>query len=426
MLVSEKKANCARIASIGLGGRGTGMMQNLLEMDDVIVPAVCDLYPDRAENAAKIASENQGIEVTAYTDYKELLKRDDIDGVLVTTSWAAHCYVAADAMYAGKYAAIECGGGASLDELWQIVRAYERTGVPCMALENCCYDRNEMAILRMIKEGIFGEVVHVEGGYGHDLRDEISFGRENRHYRFDNYKHRNADLYPGHAIGPMAKYLNINRGNRMVSLVSMASKARGLHEYLMREKGEEYDASHYHWEEGDIVQTMIKCAHGETILLTHDTTLPRYYSRFGSVRGTKGMWMEDGNKIFLENPADDTPSWGHVGKDFLELREKYEHPLWKKFETEGVQGGHGGMDWLVLRGFVESVINKTDPPTDAYDAAAWMAITVLSEQSIAMGSAPVPFPDFTDGKWIRRDPYVRSQYCLDEVCYDLFEDENKE
>ncbi len=422
MLVSEKKKDhIARIGVIGTSGRGSSMFPLLTEMDDVIVPAVCDLYEDRAKEAAKKAGEDQGITVDAYTDYKEMFQRGDLDAVLITASWAAHGYLAVDAMNAGIYPAVECGGGSSIDECWQLVRTSQRTGVPCMALENCCYDKEEMAILRMIKEGVFGELIHCTGGYGHDLREEVSFGRENRHYRFDNYMHRNADLYPGHAIGPLSKFLNINRGNRMLTLTSMASKARGLNEYLLREKGEEYDVSRAQFCEGDIVTTMIKCAHGETILLTHDTTLPRYYSRFCGVSGTKGTWNHDGGLIFIDgrSPID---GWDHPPEKFEDYYKEFEHPLWKEFSKEGVKGGHGGMDWLVLRAFVESVINKTPPPMDVYDAATWMAITVLSEQSVSMGSMPVAIPDFTDSRWIHREPSVRSKYSLDEVCYDLFED----
>lgn len=409
----------ARIAVAGCGGRGMGLLPLLLEMEDVQVTAVCDPYEDRAQAAAALVEKTTGKPAASYTDHRAMVQRPDVDGVLITASWAAHCAVAIDAMRSGKYAAIECGGGASLDELWALVRTAEATGVPCMALENCCYDRNELAVFNMIKQGIFGEVVHVEGGYGHDLRDEVSFGRENRHYRFDNYRHRNAELYPGHAIGPMSKYLGINRGNRMISLVSMASKARGLNDYLKREKGDGYDMTNAPWAEGDIVQTMIRCAGGETMLLTHDTTLPRYYSRFGSVRGTRGLWMEEGNRIFLDGHGEGA-SWNHTPEDFAPYYEKYKHPLWKWFEQEGVKGGHGGMDWLVLRAFVESILAGTACPTDVYDAAAWMAVTVLSEQSIALGSAPVAFPDFTSGKWIARGPWLRTRYCLDEVCDDLF------
>ncbi len=412
----------ARIALAGAGCRCMGILPLLLEMEDVRVTAVCDPYPDKAQAAARLAEEAYGEPIAVFTDHKQMLAQENIDGVVICSSWATHCRIAIDAMRAGKYAAIECGGGASLEELWELVRTQQETGVPCMAMENCCYDLKELTVLNMIKQGLFGELVHVEGGYGHDLREEVSFGRENRHYRFDNYMHRNGELYPGHAIGPIAKYLNINRGNRMVSLVSMASKSAGLHAYLKEKKGDEYDATNAPWAEGDIVQTMIRCAGGETILLTHDTTLPRYYSRFGCVRGTKGMWQEEENRVFFDGEGEGE-TWAHAPKPFDPLLEKYKHPLWKEFEKEGVKGTHGGIDWLVLRALVESMLAGTDCPTDVYDAASWMAVTVLSEKSIATGSAPVAFPDFTSGEWIHRKPYLRGKYCLDEVCTDFFEED---
>ena len=418
------KLNTANIALIGYGARGKTLLPVLLDMNDVHVAAVCDSYPDRAKDAALAVEHVYGEACPSFTNYKLLLAQKDIDGVIISTSWYAHCRIAIDAMKAGKYVAIECGGGSSLDELWELVKVGEETGIPCMALENCCYDRNEMAVLNMIKQGLFGEIVHVEGGYGHDLRDEITHGHENRHYRFDNYRYRNAELYPGHAIGPISKYININRGNRMISLVSMASKARGLKSFIIDERGPDSDYAQVSWNEGDIVQTLIRCAGGETILLTHDTSLPRYYSRFGKVQGTKGLWQEEGNYVFFEGQCSGE-SWEHKPFDFAPLYEQYKHPLWKQFEREGVRGGHGGMDWLVLRAFVESILNGTECPTDVYDAASWMAVTVLSEISIAQGSTPVYFPDFTNGKWINRQPFVRSRYCLDEVCRDLYAAEDQ-
>ncbi len=407
-----------RLGMIGLSGRGTGTMRLILTMDNVQVVAVCDLYEDRANNAKSIAEQTRpGTVVDAYTDYRQLVARPDIDAVLITSSWDAHGYLAVAAMNAGKYAAVECGGACSIDECWQIVRTYERTGMPCMFLENCCYGQNELTLLRMIKENRFGELVHVEGGYEHDLRDEIAFGHENRHYRYDNYLNRCGEFYPAHALGPMMKYTNINRGNRMLTLTSMASKARGLHDYIVRKKGPDSPYAAADIQEGDVVTTLIKCAHGETMMLTHDTTLPRPYSRAGRVQGTKGLWMEDNKSIYLEGKSPD-----HTWEKFETYLSDpdYEHPLWREFRTGGIKGGHGGMDFLVLSAFFESVRLGIEPPLDAYDGATLMAISPLSEASIAMGGAPVPIPDFTDGKWIKRTPAPKSKYALDTIHYDLF------
>lgn len=407
----------ANFGVIGISGRGSGMLSELLSVDGVKVTAVCDKYIDRAENGVKIVREKTGITPEMYLDYKELLKKDDIDAILCCTTWITHSRIAIDAMRAGKHIAFEVGGAASIEECWQMVRVSEETGKFCMILENCCYDRNELALFNMQRQGVFGEIIHTQGGYQHDLRDEITYGRETRHGRLFNFMNRNGDLYPTHQLGPIAKMLNINRGNRFVTLTSMASKARGLHEGILDNLPKGYDLSTFHFTQGDIVTTMIKCAHGETILLIHDCTLPRPYSRNYRVQGTKGIYMEDKDSIYIDG---ESPQ--HNWESFETYRNKYEHPLWKQYAKDGIhEGGHGGMDFLVLSAFAQSAINNEKSPIDVYDTAAWMAITCLSEQSIAMGSMPVPVPDFTNGMWIDREPFNRGKYCLEEVCNEYFE-----
>ena len=410
------------IGMIGISGRGSGMLRELLKCDGVRVPAVCDKYEDRAENGKKIVEEATGTTPDVYLNHKELLARDDLDAVFVATTWITHARIAIDAMRAGKHVAMEVGGAASVEECWQMVRASEETGKFCMLLENCCYDRKEMAIFNMVKQGIFGEIIHMQGGYQHDLRDEISLGRENRHGRLYNFQHRNGELYPTHQLGPISKVLEINRGNRYLSVSSFATKSRGLNLWIKENKGEDYDLANYSFNQGDIVTTVLKCANGETVVLTHDCSLPRHYSRAYRVQGTKGIYMEDGNTLFIEGlTKHEEGNWMHPGEDFDNYLEQFEHPLWKKYQQDGVHEGHGGMDYLVLSAFAESVRLDSKPPIDVYDAATWMAVTCLSEESIAIGGAPVPFPDFTNGQWIDREPYRRGKFCLDEVCEDYFE-----
>lgn len=409
------KKERVRFGIIGLGSRGYTLLEFLLPMDDIDVNAVCDVYEDRVQRGIEEVKKYKGNTPTGYTDYRELLKRDDIDAVFVFTSWTTHSEIALAAMNAGLDVGIEVGGSASINECWDLVKTSQKTGKICMMLENCCYDRNELAILNMVKKGIFGEIIHCQGGYQHDLRDEISLGRENRHYRLNNFLNRNGELYPTHELGPIAKILNINRGNRMISLTSMASKARGLNDWIKKNPGKADDMANTAFTQGDIVTTMIKCAHGETILLIHDTTLPRPYSRALRIQGTNGIWMEDNGSIHIENVSNK-----HCWQPFNDVREKYEHPLWKEYLGLGVKGGHGGIDYLVQRAFIESIKNGTKPPIDVYDTAAWMCITALSEQSIAMGSAPVAIPDFTEGKWIHREPCTPSKYALDNVYDNLF------
>ena len=417
--------NTVNIGVIGLGGRGQGQMREMLNCEGVKVIAVCDKYEDRALEGQRIVAEKAGNSPHVYTDYKQLLTRKDIDAILCCSTWITHGRIAVDSMRAGKHVAIEVGGAASVEECWQMVRASEETGKFCMLLENCCYDRNEMALFNMVKQGIFGEIIHMQGGYQHDLRDEICLGRENRHGRLFNFQHRNGELYPTHQLGPISKVLGINRGNRFISLSSMTTKSRGLHEWIVKNKGEDYDLADYSFNQGDVTTTMIKCANGETVVLTHDCSLPRPYSRGYRIQGTKGIYQEDCDGIFIEGMSYVDPNdWAHQFEHFVDngYREKYEHPLWKKYAVDGIHaGGHGGMDYLVLSAFIESVRLEDKPPIDVYDTAAWMAVTALSEQSIALGSAPVPFPDFTNGMWIDREPYRRGIFCLDEVCNDYFE-----
>ncbi|MBR7137284.1 MAG: Gfo/Idh/MocA family oxidoreductase [Clostridia bacterium] len=405
------KSNTVNIAVIGLGGRGRGMMMNLARMEDVRIGGVCDVYADRVELAIKQVEDECGYAPIGVADYMELLERPEIDAVLITTSWQTHIRIAIDAMNAGKYVASEVGGACTLEDCWDLVRTSERTKKPCMLLENCCYGRYELALLNMVKQNLFGELVHCRCGYEHDLREEVAMGHINRHYRLDNYMHRNGDVYPMHGCLPMGKMLDINRGNRFVSLVSVASKARGLNEWVSKNMPADSKLQGYPFAQGDVVTTILKTAHGETVVITHDTTLPRPYSRGGYVQGTKGIWMEENNGVYFDGAEK------HEWADFDETcLKKYEHPIWKWFLDEGVKGGHGGMDYLVLRAFVESIQANEQPPIDVYDFATYTAITPLSEASVAMGGMPQAFPDFTNGRFTVREPERRWKYCLSEVC----------
>ena len=395
------------IGVIGLGRRSVGLLEGcILPRKDVRVAVVCDVYEDRRKQAAKLVQDAGQPEPKAVGDYREILAMPEVQAVVIMSSWESHVEIACAAMRAGKYAAIEVGGAYSLDQCWQLIHTYEETKTECMFLENCCYGREELLLLNMVRQQVFGELVHCQGGYLHDLRKQVAHGVEDRHYRFRNYMSRNCENYPTHELGPIANILDINRGNRMLSLVSVASKAAGLKEYLRREKGADYRESDYPFAQGDIVNTIIKCARGETISLTLDTTLPRHYSRGLQVHGTKGLYMEENRSIFLDEKDNEFDfEWHKKWNNAEEYFDKYEHPLWRKYMAEGVRGGHDGMDWLVLSAFFEAAKAGTPVPIDVYDAAAWMSITCLSEDSIARGGAPVSIPDFTNGKWLERKPW---------------------
>ncbi len=397
-----------RVGVIGLGGRGQGHVEVILtERDDTVITAVCDTYQDRVDRAIEYCRNKKGWnDIFGTTDYREVIDRDDVDVVLIFSAWDNHVPAALYSMNRGKQVAIEVGGAYSLQDCWDIVDTYERTGIQCVMLENCCYDRNEMMVMRMVREGLFGKIVAAEGGYQHDLRCEIAFGGERRHYRLRNYKNRNCENYPTHSIGPIAKILDINRGNRMLTLSAMASCSHGLNEYAKHNQNVDPELRDYPFAQGDIVKTNIKCANGELITLTNDTCLPRFYSRNFTIRGTAGFFSEVSNCVFLDSVhGDELPP--EERKDFHnnveEYRKEWEHPVWKRFEEEGVKGGHGGMDWLIFDAYFGALHEGVVPPIDTYDTAAWMSITPLSEASIAMGGAPQEIPDFTRGKWMNRD-----------------------
>lgn len=402
-----------KLGVAGLGHRGIEQLKLLLSMQDVKVLALCDLYEDRLMAAKAKTEELRGNSPFVTANYEEMLQVEGLEAVVIMTSWQTHLRLAVQAMKKGLVPAMEVGGAASVSECWNLVRTSEETGIPCMLLENCCYGREEMALLRMVREGLFGEIVHVQGGYEHDLRDEIGRGDEIRHYRLGNFMNRNGELYPTHELGPIFKYLNINRGNRMLSLVSMASKARGQSAWL-KENRPESPLSQAVFQQGDVVNTLIKCQNGETILLTHDCTLPRPYSRGGRVQGTKGIWMEDNRSIYIDGRSPANPDhWTHEWEKDEAYMKEFAHPLWEAYDAFGQRGGHGGMDFLVLRAFVEALQEGKPFPLDVYDTASLMVVTALSEQSIAMGSQPVPVPDFTDGLYLDARPKCEGIYALD-------------
>jgi len=393
-----------KIGFIGLGPRGRTLLKKVvLTMDDIEVISVCDPYEERRNKAANHIKELSGITPVCETDYKKVIDNPEVEAVVIAASWELHVEMAIYAMLAGKAVGMEVGGAYTIKECWDLVETYEKTKTPFMFLENCCFGRREMMALHMVKQGLFGEIVHCSGGYHHDLREEVSSGATKKHYRLRNYMYRNAENYPTHELGPIARILDINHGNRLVSLTSTASKASGLHEYINQYMSDDEELKNTVFQQGDIVTTVIKCARGETITLTLDTTLPRYYSRGFTVRGTKGMYEESTDSIFMDGEADSKFDFTWLANkhgNAEEYAEKHEHPTWKWYREIGVRGTHDGMDWLEFRTFFDCLINKEPMPIDVYDAATWMVVTVLSEQSIASGSAPIAFPDFTRGKWL--------------------------
>lgn len=411
-----------RAAYVGIGRRGSNVLRECYaQMNDIEIAVLCDLSPDKLELGRQILTEAGKPEPKRTTRYEEALTTPDIDAVIIMTGWDSRPEMAKQAMLAGKYTAIEVGCAQSLAECYDLIQVYERTGTPLMMMENCCYGRREMMVLNMVKQGLFGELVHCTGAYAHYLnRVELfaeRFGDAKQkaiaHYRLQHYMDGNRENYPTHALGPICKVLGINRGNRLVRLSSFASKSVGLRSYAAEHFGKDDTYAKADYKQGDIVNTILTCANGETISLSLDTTVPRaYYSRNFSVRGTRGMSSEERKAIFLEGMKEP------IENNEEEMSKQYDHPLQAEYNALGARGGHDGMDWLVCRAFIEAVKSGTNTPIDAYDTVTWLAVGALSEQSIRNGGIPVDFPDFTNGKWQSREPIVKGKYCLDMVCED--------
>jgi predicted dehydrogenase len=424
LLKAESIKPKVRIGFIGIGLRGTNHLENVLLRNDVEIPAICDIDPQRITLVQSILEKAGRQKAEAYTgnefSYQKMLQREDIDGVVISTPWRWHARMTVDAMKAHKYAGVEVSAATTLEECWDIVNTYEETRVPCMILENVCYRRDIMAVLNMVREGVFGELIHCQCGYQHDLRGvKFNDGKEpygrgaefgekaisEARWRTFHSVHQNADIYPTHGAGPIATMLNINRGNRFVSLTSTATKSRGLHNYIVAVGGEDHPNASVSFKLGDVVTTVIKTANEESIVVTHNTNLPRPYSLGFRVQGTKGLWMNDGNVIYIEGKS--SPDEWEPDAAYLD---KYDHMLWKKYLDQAEGAGHGGMDFFVIHAFIEIIKRQCEAPLDAYDAAAWSAITPLSEFSIANNGEPFNFPDFTRGQWMNRNPV----FCLND------------
>ncbi|MEE7546569.1 Gfo/Idh/MocA family oxidoreductase [Xanthomonas sp. Kuri4-1] len=420
---ARARGRTLRLAMIGTGMRGQVLLTELLRRDDVEIVALCDIEPimlgralEKVAKAGKPAPKAYGQD-RAPDAWKRVLAQRGLDGVVIATPWEWHAPMAIAAMQAGVAVGCEVVAGITLQDHWDVLNTQLSTGTPYMLLENVCYRRDVMAALQMVRQGLFGELLHLQAGYQHDLRgvkfnsgdpDEpygsgVEFGPaawSEARWRTAHSVERNGELYPSHGIGPCAMYTGINRGNRFTHLNAFASKARGLHDYTVaRSGGSAHPSTRVAFKLGDIVTTTLACANGETILLQHDTSSPRPYSMGFRVQGTRGLWMDVNQSIHLEGRSPP-----HQWEAFGPYQDRYEHPLWKQHAGTAAGAGHGGMDWFVIHAFVEALKARAPMPIDIYDAVTWSAITPLSERSIADGFRTLEFPDFTAGRWRQRKP----------------------
>jgi predicted dehydrogenase len=395
---------------LGVGSRGTSHLNGMLNRDDVEIKAILDPNEDNLNRALDLVEKAGQERPEGYSkeeEYIDLCEREDIDGVIIASPWRFHTPQAVAAMENGKYAGVEVPAGLTIEECWELVHTSERTGMPCMMLENVCYRRDVLAVLNMVREGLFGEMIHARCGYQHDLtpfifNEDLEFGPGTgsvSSWRTEHYTKRNGDHYPTHGIGPVAHWLDINRGNRFVKLTSNATKARGLESHIEYYGGEDHPNEEVDWKTGDIVTTTITTANGETIIVTFDTTLPRPYSLGFRAQGTNGLWELERDAVHIRGRSEK-----HSWEEFSKYQDEFDSSLWKKMEKQAKGSGHGGMDFFVRNAFVQSIKQGVNTPMDAYDAASWSMIFPLSENSIAKGGAPVEFPDFTGGQWLRNKP----------------------
>jgi predicted dehydrogenase len=409
-----------KMALIGTGLRGQNHLDLLLRRDDVDLVAICDVDERMLKLARELVNKSGKKMPEVFTGnayaWKQLLTKHQPDGIIIATPWEWHKPMILGALDAGvKYVGTEVILGMTLEDHWDVVHAAEKQNAHVMMMENVCYRRDVMAVLNMVRQGMFGELIHLQGGYQHDLREVkfndgvnpyghgVEFGEKGfseAHWRTEHSVHRNGDLYPTHGIGPLAHYININRGNRFLSLCSFSSKARGLHNHIVKKGGADHPNAKVEFKLGDVVTTSISCANGETILLQHDTNLPRPYSLGFRVQGTEGLWMDVNKGIYIQDKSAKAHQWDEA-KAWLD---KYDHPLWARWSKSTEGAGHGGMDFFVVHALVESIKRRIPTPMDVYDAAAWSAITPLSERSIELGNETVEFPDFTGGQWMYRKP----------------------
>jgi predicted dehydrogenase len=386
-----------RLGIIGVGGRGTSLLQDLLAIENIDVKAICDLVPEKVARAQKAVTNAGQPQPSGFSkgewDFKNLTQLE-LDIVYIATPWNWHVPMALSTMKNGKHAAVEVPACTTLQECWDLVDTSEVTRKHCVILENCCYGSNEMMVLGMVRDGIFGEITHGEAAYLHDLRSILTSSEGEGLWRRFPHMKRNGNLYPTHGLGPVAHYMDIHRGDRFDYMVSVSSSEASLSAYVKANfaEGDPKRAEKYIC--GDMNTSIIKTERGRTILLQHDVVNPRPYSRLNSISGTKGAFADYPPRIFVDGSKQE--DWQTIDA----FREKYEHPLWKTTgEMARKTGGHGGMDYVMNYRLMDCLKKGLVPDISVYDAAAWSAPTPLSEASVAQNGAPQKFPDFTRGKW---------------------------
>ncbi len=399
--VAFEPRDVARIGMIGVGLRGTSVLKLFLGVDKVRIVAVCDIVKEKCQRAAKLVEDAGQPTPALYSDgerdFERLCRRDDLDFIYIATPWEWHVPQAIAAMRNGKHVGTEVPSAYTLADCWSLVLTSEQTRRHCMLMENVCYAAPEMMVMNMVRGGVFGDLVHGECAYNHDLRTVLNDNNEGL-WRRHHHTLRDGNLYPTHGLGPVATYMDINRGDRFDHMVSMSSTHLGLEAFRKDHIPANDPRSTERYVCGDYNTSVIKTALGRTIMLQHNVTLPRPYDRINLIHGTKGIYRDYPARIYLD---------GQQGGEQYESPDKYVEQygarLWKEHgSTAQDRGGHGGVDYLMCYRLAQCLREGLEPDIDVYDAAAWSVPGPLSVESVAKGSAPMKFPDFTAGQWSTR------------------------
>jgi predicted dehydrogenase len=393
-----------RVGFVGVGGMGSAHVQNYMNIDGVEIKAVCDVVPAKVERVQKWCTDAGRPKPTGYADgprdFERMCEKEDLDLVMTATPWEWHVPVCLSAMKNGKHVATEVPAAMFLDDCWALVEAAEKHGKHCQMMENCCYDRIELMTLNLVRQGLLGEILHAEAGYLHDLR-EVKFSKDGEGlWRRAWAQKLNGNLYPTHGLGPVAQCMNVNRGDAFDVLVSMSTPGRGLHEYAVATFGPDSPQAREKYVLGDVNTSLIRTKLGKTVILIHDTNLPRPYTRINLVQGTKGLAHKWPDRLYVEGKAAKPHQWD----DFERFAAEFEHPLWKAIAAKGEGRGHGGMDYIEDYRLIQSLQKGEPLDQDVYDAAAWSAVVEASCRSVAAKGKPIEIPDFTRGRWKTTPP----------------------
>ena len=411
------KIETVRVAVIGVGARGPGHLKFAASLPGTEIVAISDLYEDLATKwaaeAKEIGAGERHKKVKTYfgseDKWREMLKEVKPDMVFIATNWKNHAVMAIEAMKAGAHAFVEVPIAVTIDEMWEIVDASERTQKHCMMMENVNYSRDELMFLNMCREGLIGEILHGEASYIHELRFQMEEQeRGTGSWRTHHYANRNGNLYPTHGLGPVAQYMNLGRSeDSFDSIVSFSTPARGRQLYAEKNYEADHKWNQLDYKGGDLNTSIIKTNYGKTIMVQWDETSPRPYSRLNLIQGTTGTLAGFPTRVALEGGVEGATENHHrwaQGEQLAMLREKYDHPLYKRLNDATKDTGHGGMDGIMVYRIIECLQKGLPLDQNVYEGCFWSAVSPLSERSVATGGAPQIFPDFTRGNWTITKP----------------------